>query len=500
MLTLLSSTPEEAGIPSSAVIRFLDRLEAYRIPMHSIHIMRWDRLVAEGYYSPCTRDMYHRMFSISKSLTSLAIGKLSEQGRLKLDDPIVTYFPEYVPENPHPWLTGMTIRHMLMMRTCHTKTTYKLDMTRNWVESFFITPPDHKPGTIFHYDTSSSHTLCALTEKLTGMPMLEFLKKEMLREIGFSEDSYMLTDPFGHSLGGSGLVALPEDILRLGYLLMHEGKIGDKQLIGREYLKEALANQTATAVSGPVMSESQGYGYQFWRGEFGAFVCYGMGGQLLICYPDKNLMVMTTADTQGIGGGNQLIYLALQEELLTALSDEQLPGSEDTRKLQERLSGLTLAPVAHIYPSSDMLKDSLLPDVGVSRMVNDREYTIIETDKGFTHMSLSLAGETGVLRYTLKGQKCELPFGLHENIVCRFPVYNMNCASGGVWLDEETLYIKVHLLDSSVGSVHFQLVFGEKDVTAYMKKTEESLFNEYDGHLYGYDSHYITDELRNLEK
>lgn len=487
MLTLLRTTPEEAGIPSPAILRVLDRLESYRIPMHSIHIMRWDKLVAEGYYSPCTRDMYHRMFSVSKSLTSLAIGKLNEQGRLKLDDPIVNYFPEYVPDNTHPWLASMTIRHMLMMRTCHARTTYKLDMTRNWVESFFITPPDHKPGTIFHYDTSASHTLCALTEKLTGMPMLEYLKNEMLREIGFSEDSYMLTDPFGHSLGGSGLVALPEDLLRLGYLLMHEGKIGDKQLICRDYLAEALANQSATAVSGPVMSESQGYGYQFWRGEFGAFVCYGMGGQLLICYPAEKLIVLTTADTQGIGGGNQLIYNALQEELLTELSDGKLPLSEDTQRLEERLNGLRLAPVAHIYPTSVKLKDSLMPDLALPQMVNDREYTIVGNEMGFTRLSLSFSGQSGVLRYTLKGQKCEIPFGLLENKVCRFPVYNMNCASSGVWLDGETLYIKVHLLDSSVGSVHFQLVFSEKDVTVYMKKTEESLFNEYDGHLYGYD-------------
>ena len=67
---------------------------------------------------------------------------------------------------------------MLMMRTCHASTTYKVDMKSDWVESFFIVPPTHKPGTVFHYDTSAAHVLCALVEKLTHMPMLDYMKEK----------------------------------------------------------------------------------------------------------------------------------------------------------------------------------------------------------------------------------------------------------------------------------------------------------------------------------
>lgn len=480
MLNFITATPEEAGVPSSSILRFLNRLEQYHIPMHSIQIMRNDRLITQGYYAPCSPDKLHRMFSVSKSLTSLAICKLEEEGRLHLDDPIIQYFPEYVPEDVHPWIARMTIRHMLMMRTCHASTTYKHDMNRDWVESFFITPPTHKPGTVFHYDTSASHTLCALAEKLTGRPMLDYLKEVLLDELGFSKESYMLADPFGHSLGGSGLMALPEDLLRLGYLLMHKGNINGKQLISTAYLEEALSNQTSTAVTGPVMSESQGYGYQYWRGEHDSFVCYGMGGQLIICLPKENLLCVTTADTQGIGGGNQLIYNCFYEELLPSLSAAPLPEDKVSYQLlQETLAHLSITPLCHIYPVSD------IQTTQSAAAVNGKEYVILENPSGFERLSLNLGGDGGTLLYTLAGSRCQLPFGYDRVVSCSFPGYDMECCSSGMWLDGNTFYIKVHLLDTSVGSVHFQLVFGDEDVTVFLRKNEESLFHEYTGHLYG---------------
>ena len=48
--------------------------------MHSFLLMRHDTLIAEGYYAPYQKDTLHRMFSISKSFTSIAIGLLEAEG------------------------------------------------------------------------------------------------------------------------------------------------------------------------------------------------------------------------------------------------------------------------------------------------------------------------------------------------------------------------------------------------------------------------------------
>ena len=66
-----------------------------------------------------------------------------------------------------------------------------------------------------------------------------------------------------------------------------------------------------------------------------------------------------------------------------------------------------------------------------------------------------------------------------------FSKYNNPYTAGAVWLRENVLYIRVHLIGECVGSIAFELYFGEKDITVFMKKIEETYFKEFDGHLYG---------------
>ena len=105
MLTIERAVPEQTGVSSEAIMRMMERLERKQIPMHSLLIMRGGRLICESYYAPCTADSLHRMFSISKSLTAIAIGMLIDEGRLSIDDKICAHFSEYVPsEGAHPYL------------------------------------------------------------------------------------------------------------------------------------------------------------------------------------------------------------------------------------------------------------------------------------------------------------------------------------------------------------------------------------------------------------
>ena len=73
------------------------------------------------------------------------------KGKLKLDDKIVDYFPEKQPESgTYKYTAMLTIRDMLKMKTCHTKTTYKNPGVTDWVGSFFTTKPTLFPELFFH--------------------------------------------------------------------------------------------------------------------------------------------------------------------------------------------------------------------------------------------------------------------------------------------------------------------------------------------------------------
>jgi len=464
-----------------AILQFMDKLEASKVPMHALLLWHNGQMLCEGYYAPFKKGDLHRMFSICKSLNALAIGILEEEGKLSLQDPIIKYFPEKLPEQVHPFLASMTIENMLMMRSCHASTTYKYNGDVEWVESFFTTPPSHKPGTVFHYDTSAAHVLCMLVEKLSGKPMIDFLKERVLNEIGWSEDSYMLQNEFGDPQGGSGLMCTPMDLLLLGRLLMNQGSWNGKQLLPAEYVKKATSNLTPNLPTGGVLSEQQGYGYQIWVGEKDNFVLYGMGGQLCICFPKHNFICVTCADSQEYNGGNQFIYNALYETILPKLEKGISLGGL-TKTVSDRCDALALAPIATSFRVGTVLDK-----------IDGKTYRIATMNKpGFSDFRFDFAGNSneGTLTYHYSGKECKLSFGLTFCVEGSFPVYNQRCATSAAFLEANTLYLKSHIIDTNVGCVSMEFVFGttvdgKEDVTIFLKKKEETMFKEYEGHLYG---------------
>lgn len=477
------------SISKATIETFVNKLEKARVPMHALLLMQGDELIAEGYYAPFKKGELHRMFSIAKTMNALAIGILESEGKLSLSDPIAKYFPEKVLANAHPFITSMTIENLLMMRTCHAATTYqKINPTVEWVDSFFQTPPTHKPGTIFHYDTSAAHTLGMLVKRLTGQDSLSFLKDKALREIGWSEESYIMANDFGDPHGGSGLMCTPMDLLLLGNLLIHDGTWKGKQLLPREYVQRACSNLTPSAVTGPIPSEMQGYGYQIWTGEHDSFVLYGMGGQLALCHKDLDLVFVTCADTQGFGGGNQFIYDTFYETIWAEAKwersfDKPLSQKGTLSWSETSLEGLQVLPVRKLVTSKDAYTCS--SDLN--------ETYLFESNKSNFHQMqifFDASSQTGKLFYVRNNDQCHIPFGIERCVESIFPIYQWKCATSAVWLDENTLFIKTYLIDSAVGSVSFELYFGTtvdggKDLTVFIKKVEETLLSEYNIHLYG---------------
>ena len=318
MLKFALCPPETRGIPSEAVAAFERRLTERRVRMHGYLMLSGGELIAERYWLPYGPDVNHRMYSVTKSFTALAAGLLAGEGRIGLADPICEYFPDKLPPGgPHPWCAGMTVEDMLTMRTCHGSTTYKR-YDGDWVESFFRVTPDHIPGTVFAYDTSASHVLAALTERLTGMEMLDYLRKNALDALGFSERAYILKDPYGVSQGGSGLMCTLRDVARAAYLCLHGGRFEGRTLLPEAFVRRATANLVPTRLQS-AEDERYGYGYFFWMPRKPGFVMYGMGGQLAVCFPEADFCLATMADTIGDPAALRLLYDSFYETVWPCL-------------------------------------------------------------------------------------------------------------------------------------------------------------------------------------
>ncbi len=149
--SLPRSTPEAEGIPSSAILAFVDRLEGTSTDVHGFMVLRHGSVVAEGFWSPFAAEMPHMLFSLSKSFTSTAIGLAVEEGLLTIDDHVVDLLPDDLPTTISTNLAAMRVRHLLSMSTGHAADTMDgADLVgRDWAKTILAQPIVHEPGTTF---------------------------------------------------------------------------------------------------------------------------------------------------------------------------------------------------------------------------------------------------------------------------------------------------------------------------------------------------------------
>ena len=458
----------------------------FPFPLHSALVWHRGKLLEEEYFAPYDPSLLHRMFSVSKSFTALAIGGLIAERKLDLTDKIIRFFPEYVPDEPHPFLAEMTIEDMLSMRTCYKSTTYKLDPASNWVRSFFTVLPDHRPGQVFKYDTSSAHTLAALVKKLSGLGVPDYLRTLFLDVLGFSGDASILKDPFGDEMGGSGLLARPGDLLLTGrfllalyngtdeeqypYSLFDGSPTGDPAFRSRyrKFIRQCMSYQTSTVHEGKTLDECQGYGWQFWMVRDG-IAMYGMGGQYLVMYPENELIVITCADTQAVQGGTQIILDEIHRLYLEFRQmDDMAP---DPQSAQNPAHYADLLGEADCPPLSESpLREQFIGTWALSENPG-RFHTCTITEK-----EVVLQSDLYRFSFPLAGEG----FGK-----TREPHYNETFYVWNRVLRDGCLYLYVQIMETCIGNIRIVIKPSDGKLTIYLHKIEESLFSELNGFLEG---------------
>ena len=388
-----------------AILNFLAEMEGKGLL--GILLTLRGQTLAEGYYAPFRAEAMHRLYSVSKSVVSLAVGMLADAGRLSLDDPIVRYFPEWVDESTSPLLREVTLRHMLTMSTCYDRAMYSPLRDEDWTKPFFYGIPTHPAGTLFHYDTSASQVMCALVERLTGEDILSFMQRRLFDRIGMDGPKRWLRDRAGTSQGGTGLLMTLRDFSRLANFCMSDGQ----GIVSEAYLRAATSRQIPTDErSAP--EEKYGYGYQFWQMREG-FSMYGLGGQMALCLPKAQLALCTTGDMMLSQTGVQPIYDAFFRHLAGI---EALPSDRaDAGQLQAALGALRLAPL--------------------SGSAGQHKRVRIQMKESQLPMSAMTVGEEEVI-FCIDGQDWVLPCvpgAWREGI---FPGSAQACISSGGWESE----------------------------------------------------------------
>ena len=111
---------------------------------------------------------------MTKSFASFAIGIASDLGLLNIDDYIVQYFEDELPQSPDQNLDKVTIRHLLTMSSgIHDNTYGELVGQDHWIKAFLRQVFPHEPGTHYRYSTHGSHMLSAIITKVSGLSLTD---------------------------------------------------------------------------------------------------------------------------------------------------------------------------------------------------------------------------------------------------------------------------------------------------------------------------------------
>ncbi|TMB02155.1 MAG: serine hydrolase [Deltaproteobacteria bacterium] len=293
------STPEEQGMDSSVLQRAFRDIQREGKALHSLVVVRNGCLVVEAYWPPYHREQKHYLNSATKAFLSALVGIAVHEEKLREDDLVSSYFPEYVSADGDPRRKRITVKHLLTMssgiswpQSARENASDQMGRSSDWVRFILDRPMAAEPGTVTNYSNGDSHLLSAILQKATGITALEFARKRLFEPLQIRDVAWD-SDPQGRSIGSAALQMRPVDMAKLGSLYFGYGESGTNRILDREWVERALTGH----VKMPARGGAAGYGYYWWLyPERKLFEAWGGAGQRIGVFRDLGLVVVMTAD------------------------------------------------------------------------------------------------------------------------------------------------------------------------------------------------------------
>ena len=380
---MVQVSPESLGLPSGAVLAWLDALAADGLELHGFTLRRSGRVVAGGHWFPYGPERVHHVYSLSKAFAAVGVGLLVQEGRLGVEDRVVDLFPDALPPVVDGHLRAMRVEDLLTMRTGHAADVTDALVAAgdgDWAAAFLAQPVAFQPGTHFVYDSGASFLLSALVQRVTGETLLAFLTPRLLEPLGF-RGARWVSNTRGVNLGGWGLYLRTEDVASFGQLLLNRGVWQGQRLLSAAWVDAMSAAHVPPGTNpGDENNDwAQGYGYQVWRCRHGAYRADGAFGQFCVVLPEQDMVLAVTAGVSDLQG----VLDHTWTHLLGNAQESPLPPGADTEALRVRCETL-------------MLDVPELLDPPPVREVQ-AHFTFDPNDEGWESATLTIARKRGTL-------------------------------------------------------------------------------------------------------
>ncbi|MHB1347340.1 MAG: serine hydrolase domain-containing protein [Candidatus Humimicrobiaceae bacterium] len=340
------AAPESVGIDSVEISKGLNSIRENKTNIHSLMIVRNDSVILDSYFYPYDGSTYHDVASVTKSIMTTLIAIASDQGKLDLDQPMLSFFPERIISSRDRMKEQITVRHLVsnssgfLFEEKDDKATIQAMMEKSdWIQAALDLPVVQQPGTHFGYFSPGMHLLSAILQEATGMSALEFANENLFEPLGIDiNDVFWPSDPQGYNYGWGDLCLYPVDMAKIGFLFLHNGKWEDKQIVSSKWIEEATRKQLDTE---PYRGEDYGYGWWISRPdeEISYYRADGRGGQRIVIVPSMNLLLIATGGGYGNDEVDPYIVASIKD-----LKNPLEPNPSAVKKLNDIVSELKQSP------------------------------------------------------------------------------------------------------------------------------------------------------------
>ncbi|KUM36347.1 serine hydrolase [Arthrobacter sp. EpRS71] len=276
---------------NDALHTFVREMEAQQRYLNFVQVSHLGNVIEE--YSRLSRHARLHVYSIAKSITSVAVGIAVDDGLFELDDLVCDFFKEEIPDSASGNLLKVRVRHLLTMTSGISDSDMAWDgdsrkETSDWLGFFFSRQFNTEPGSQFHYASICTYVLGRIIEQRTGKTLHDFCNSRIFIPLGIENPDW-LNCPHGHTMGGYGLSLSIDELTRFGELLINEGSYRGHRIVSAKYLRSATTRQV---ISHTPQSESDGrfftagYGFGFWINPDGSYRAEGMFSQILAILPE----------------------------------------------------------------------------------------------------------------------------------------------------------------------------------------------------------------------
>ena len=260
----------------------------------------------EKYFNSYKKDSLHQIQSQTKSIVALLMGIAIDEGYVSSEnEPVSKYYPEYF-NNADKLKSTVTIRDLLTMSAGFTweemipfndprNDNINMYNSNDWLSYALSRSMAQKPFTGFKYNSGCPMIVAGIIEKATKIKLEEFAARYLFEPLGIKRYNW-LKDSTGFCHAGGGLFLSPMDMMKIGIMVMNNGKWEKQQIVSESWIRKAISSYLPTSF------DTSTYGYFWWIRDMKTgggkttrvISAEGAGGQRLSIFPEYQLIIAFT--------------------------------------------------------------------------------------------------------------------------------------------------------------------------------------------------------------